>query len=140
MSLLRFFIKHSECAYKVKNCDIFLGHVNYRKIRIAYLIGIEDGLAVIVFKDKIRKRYVCDVTLCGNLKKIDKHKLKNMTKEDRLSQYLDYIEFIRCLDVDFIPSRIVQTFDYNNETIVKFKFPKCVDNYKYNELLQYLDR
>lgn len=140
MSMLRFFIQYTECAYKVKNQELVHRFESYpHKIRVAYLLGIDFGEAVIVFYDKMSKRYVCAKTMCCNLKKIDKKSIKRMSKENRIERYLDYVDFLQSLEVNCHTLEKLNVYSVGNLMKLRPFYHKCIDNYlEYRLFLNHL--
>lgn len=141
MSILRFFIPHPECAYEIKNKElIYPLEFCCHKIKIAYLLGMDSGEAVIVFYDKMSKRYVFAKTMCGNLKKIDRKSIKRMSKKNRVERYLDYINFLQSLEANCCTLEKTSTYFTGDSMESRSSSPKCIEDYvEYRFFLNNLD-
>lgn len=141
MSLLRFFIDCPECAYKVKNQElVYPLEFYHHKIKIAYLLGMDFGEAVIIFYDKISKRYVFAKTMCGNLKKIDRKSIKRMSKKNRVERYLDYINFLQSLEANCCTLEKTSIYFTGDSMESRSSSPKCIEDYvEYRRFLNNLD-
>lgn len=107
MSLLKYFIKHPECAYKIKDTSKVLLNFNMvpRKVKYAYLLGYDckksGKVAIITFYHKEVGKYVCANTTLNNLVSIDSKRIKNKSILERISLLKSYNEFINGLDMRF---------------------------------------